>query len=372
MSAQILLSVDKPHLSTAPGASTELVVSAQNLTALVDEVSVSLEGIDPSWVQVIPEHLPVFAQGQATARVVLRPPADSPRALAGIYPLRVRASSQENPGQEGEASSELEVQLVGDYRLYLAARGDGDGQQASYSLQVRNQANAALHVSFGGSDAEEALWFKFDPFLVTAPPGGAVEVVLGVRAKAAATERRMVALVIMGQGQYELQGGAQVAAPVRQVSGEFAFYPAATLLLSIQPGQGRGGPESSYDIRVGNPGLMPVAVHLEANDSDGQLAYTLQPPGLQLAPQSDGHATLAVRWRAQPPPGERREVLFRVRAIPEEGTAAHPGEATAMAILEGPAPAPTTQPSQGFPWWAVLIVLAFLLLLVLVLLRMRY
>ena len=76
MPSQTLLSVDRERVSVAPGASVELAVRVQNLTSLLDQVALHLEGIDPAWVQVIPPYLAVFAQGEASARAIIHPPRD--------------------------------------------------------------------------------------------------------------------------------------------------------------------------------------------------------------------------------------------------------------------------------------------------------
>src|SRR5207247_10828837 len=74
MSAPILLSTEPKRVSLAPGANAELSVHVQNLTSLVDQIALRVEGVAPNWVQLIPPYLPVFAQGNASARVVIPPP----------------------------------------------------------------------------------------------------------------------------------------------------------------------------------------------------------------------------------------------------------------------------------------------------------
>ncbi len=90
MATQLILTADKDRVTVSPGAQAELSVTINNLTALVDDASVTVNGIDKSWVQVVPPHVPVFAQGEASVRVIFQPPADPLHTLAGIYPLRDR------------------------------------------------------------------------------------------------------------------------------------------------------------------------------------------------------------------------------------------------------------------------------------------
>ena len=109
MAQQILLSSDKKRVTAAQGARAEFGVTIQNLTTLLDDVTVTVGGVDASWVQVVPAHVPVFAQGEASVRVILQPPLDPARAVAGVYPLQVKGRSQELAGQEADVAIDFEV-----------------------------------------------------------------------------------------------------------------------------------------------------------------------------------------------------------------------------------------------------------------------
>src|SRR5262245_14600302 len=120
MASSILLSVDRDRISVAPGASVEFVVKVQNLTTLLDQVAIRVDGVDPTGIQVVPPFLPVFAQGTASARVIVPPPASPAQSPAGRYKLWVHGKPQESNGEEGQGSLELEVQLIGDYQAHFA------------------------------------------------------------------------------------------------------------------------------------------------------------------------------------------------------------------------------------------------------------
>lgn len=357
MAFQILLSVDKTRLSVAPGASVELVVTVQNLTTLLDQVAVRLEGIDPAWVEVIPRHLPVFEQGQATARVIIRPPRDPAQALAGTYPIRVRATSQESPGQEGEAATELQVQLVGDYQLVLGRGESRDTQEASYPILVQNGANAPLQLRFSGSDPEDALWYKFDPFQLVVPPGSQASATLTVKAKRAAAEERSLTFHLATQGDYLFKGDVRTAAAPRQTSGTFRQRPAARLTVSVHPPEIEDAERAEFQVRIGNPGLAPVTVRLAGADASGNLDFHFEPVQLTLAPQSDARARLVVRARTRPEPGQRRVNVFRVTAMPIDGEA-QPVSVEPRLVQVGPAPAPAVR--KGIPWWVIAIILGLI------------
>jgi hypothetical protein len=224
MPPQILLSADKPRVSVAPGASVELGVTLQNLTALLDQVAVKVDGIPSEWVRVLPPILPVFARAVATARIVIAPPRDPDRAAAGIYPLRLYAASQENPGQEGDAAGELEVQLVGNYDLLLEYAPSRDAQTQEFYINITNRANAPLELRWSGSDAEDAYWFKFDRLRVTVGEGGKGRVILSARPKSAPSSHA-IPFRLETQGSFSLRSGGLVAAVPQQVNGQLSPLP---------------------------------------------------------------------------------------------------------------------------------------------------
>lgn len=366
MGLQIPLSVDKTRVSVAPGASVEFGVTAQNLTTLLDQVTLRVEGVDPAWVEVIPRDLPVFAQGQATARVIIRPPRDPALSLAGLYPLRIQATSQTNPDAAGATTTELEIQLAGDYRLLFERREVSGVEEGSYPFKVQNSANAPLQVRFSGADGEDALWYKFDPLHLAVPAGGEASALLTVRSKRPTTDRRLIAFSVSAQGEYTLQGSpTPVAAPARQTTAQFIQGPLPRLLLSLRPLTSAEGKEATYDIRVGNPGQAPLTVQLSAVDETGSLDVHLEPAQLALAAQSESQARLTVRPKGQPPPGER---TFRVTAVPVKGEA-QPAVAEGRFFIPAAVAVETRPP---FPAWVVVggvLLVIFIIILVILMSR---
>ncbi len=323
MANQILLAVNQRRLSVAPGASVDLAVTAQNLTTLLDQVAVRAEGVDPSWTQVIPAYLPVFAQGQATARVVFQPPGDPAVAVAGTYPLRICGSSQEYPGQEGDATSELQVQLVGDYRIWLE-RADADNrQEAVFDVRVENGANAPLRLQFKGSDPANALWFKFGPFQLIVPPGGQATASLTLRAKSVPRDERALPFSLTASGEFHPREQAPVAAPTHQAAGQFVQSAPARLTLTIQPPLVESLHQATYQVRVGNPGAAPVTVQLSGADAQGILDFDFEHLQVSLSPQSESTVQMHVRTKIPSAAGASTYNTFSVTAQPmDDGTSA--------------------------------------------------
>ena len=357
MSASILLNADPKRVSVAPGASAEFSVQVQNLTSLVDQIALRVEGVDPNWVQLIPPYLPVFAQGTASARVVISPPADPARAVAGLYALHVTGTSQENGG-EGTLDAELEVQLTGDYQLRVERGQPSSVQEAAYPVYVQNGSNAALAVRLAGSDKSDALWYKFEPFQLNVPAGKEAGATLAVRVKQVAGSQRAVAFTVGASGNYLPQGAAPIAAPERRAAAQFVQAAPATLGLALTPPQQSGEAGGEFDVRVSNPSAELLSIRLAAQADDPTLIVRIEPEQLTLARQSDGHARLSVMTRTLAT-AEPQIRTIRVSATPADGSAqAASGEARFVQV----------RARQAFPWWFVIAALLVLMLIGVVLL----
>ena len=359
--ASILISVDKDHVSVAPGASVEFAVSAQNLTTLLDQVAIRIDGIDPHWVQVVPPYLPVFAQGTATARVIITPPNNLAQSVAGVYPLRVIGSSQENPTESAQTSATIEVQLVGDYQMRLTGARGNNAQEIAYPLRVQNAANAPLQLRLGGSDSADALWYKFEPFQLAVPSGSEASALLTIRPKHPSSDQRAIAFNVTASGDYSVQGRGPVNAPRHQIAGQFTQIAPAALILSISPTQAEGVQNAMYELRVGNPGLVPVTVRLVGMDDEGALSFRFDPPQLNLGPQSEARVRLVAQADTAAQPGARLVTSFRVTAATTDGVALPASAEARFAQVAAAKP---------FPWVVVIVgaLLAFVVLCGLVLL----
>ena len=291
---QLMLSSDKNRVTVSPGAQAELSVTMQNLTALVDDVSVMVAGIDKSWVQVVPPHVPVFAQGEASVRVIFQPPADALHTLAGIYPLRITGSLQEQAGEQAETKVDLEIQFGGDYRIELGKSSAANNQEAVFPFKVHNEANAPLNIRCTGEDPRNSCWYKFDPFQFTVPPGSETTTTLSIRARQQSQDIRKVVFTIKTQGEWAITGMTSIEAALKQVNGQWEQGALSVLAVAINPARIENATSGNYQLVISNPGLITETVVLEGSTAYGQLSFRFNPAQLTLKPQSQGMATLTV------------------------------------------------------------------------------
>jgi hypothetical protein len=356
MASPILLSVDTDRISVAPGASVEFAVIVQNLTTLVDQVALRVDGLDPAWVQIVPQFLPVFAQSTARARVIVSPPASFSQSAAGLYSLQLSGKAQENGGAEGQAAAVLEVQPAGDYQLKLGPGRAAGYQETAYPLSVQNGANSPLRLRLSGADKNDALWYKFEPFQLLVPAGSAASVTLTIKSKQPAANRQAIIFSVSAAGDYELREAPALAAPARQLAGQYVQLAPAALMLTLSPTQAEGVAGGVYQLRVGNPGGIPVTVQLSAISDDTALVLRPNPVLLSLGPQAEATARLDVEAGGQQAAGARQTSTFRVRAVTNDG-AAQPAEIEGRFVRVAAAPKP-------FPWLMVALIVLFALFVI--------
>ncbi|MGB8645984.1 MAG: hypothetical protein WCF84_12160 [Anaerolineae bacterium] len=329
----LVLSFNQQRVSIAPGASGELTVSVQNLSTLLDQVALRAQGLNPDWVQIIPPTLPVFAQGQASARILISIPLDVNQAVAGLYSFTITGAMQENKGQEATTSAEIEIELTGDYQVLMEHGESVNDKDARYPLKVQNSANAPLHLRLSSSDEGGAAWYKFDPYLLKVPPASQATALVTARPKIQDETEHVIKFSLVAQGEFLPQGGAAVAAPSQQVEGQFVQVPLpkkfARVHLSIQPPTVQAQAEATYEVTVGNSGDLGTRVHLSGMDKDQALIYEFETPDnalLDLPPGKESRIKLTVHPAG---PIKRQETLpFRVTATPADGAESAIAEAT--------------------------------------------
>jgi hypothetical protein len=357
MATQLILSSDKNRVTVSPGAQAELSATIKNLTALVDDVSITIAGIDKSWVKVVPPHVPVFAQGEASVRVIFQPPADPLHTLAGIYPLQVSGLLQEQDGEQAETKVDLEIQFGGDYRIELGKGSAANNQEAVFPFKVHNDANAPLNIRCTGEDPQNSFWYKFDPFQFTVPSGSETTTTLSIRARQPAQDNRKIVFTLKTQGEWTISGMPSIEASLKQVNGQWGQGAQPSLMVTINPTRVENSSSANYQLVVNNPGLTTETVVLEGSTADGQLSFRFNPAQLTLKPQSQGIATMTV-WPLTAGPSVQTAIDFWVTAKSGSGKS-QPGSAQATFVHLVQA-----QGAQRSRWLIPVIVLVVCLLII--------
>lgn len=373
MSDLIRVSLSPQEISLAPGASGDVSATVTNLSAALDQISLEIEGLDPSWVQILPVVLPIYPQEQKTARLTIRVPAEAPGG--GPWGLAVRARSRENQGVTGVATLALSIQGTGSLELtaprtapVLAGAGT-----AAFPLHLVNHAAVPVVAQFSVADPTGALECTVEP----------ARLQLGARAEGQARLTVRVRTPDLPARSFDLTvtAAATGAAPA-QAAVHFAYEPPPKLGLAITPpaqrcearAAGESMPDARFVLTVHNPGKEATRAGVHAYDPQRIGQYACTPSAVDIPAGGDARIELLVMTESRLAPGATRRIQFTVTAAPLApgiGGAVARGELLQVAPAAvvpvrppvAPPPAPVVPQPRRFPWWAVAAGAAALFLL---------
>ncbi|HUZ76797.1 MAG TPA: FHA domain-containing protein [Chloroflexota bacterium] len=196
--ARIELTLDPSRLTLAPGEVTQIIAQIVNRTGYTERFCVSLQGLDPSWYSLVvvaataevtsgggcaegavPVRLfsaPTYTaapppESMAVIRIAIHPP-DHFSTRAGLYPLRLVATSDAPPYVSREAEGQLTVEsfaavafTLGEERLR--------GARGMFPVTLQNLGNTEARIDIRG-ESEDLVFAEPDalprwPFQRPAP-----------------------------------------------------------------------------------------------------------------------------------------------------------------------------------------------------------
>jgi len=217
MATEIELQLSQTALqATTDGPPVVARAIVRNLSGVVDQYTLQVEGIDPAWWQVTPPTVSLFPGDEATVAVQLRAPAG---AIAGGHDLVLRAVSGDDPSRSATAALRLEVAAAGAVSLTLDPAVQ-TGRSGHHTVAVMNTGNAEARLTLAGEDQDEALLYSFEPAAVTVPPFGQAVAALEVRPKSRPWQGKPRAHAFKVRAMPEQGEG-----PVAEAEGELTYRP---------------------------------------------------------------------------------------------------------------------------------------------------
>ncbi|HEY8282787.1 MAG TPA: hypothetical protein VIJ28_00225 [Chloroflexota bacterium] len=178
MANQIDVDVQPSSLTMAPNVPpAQVSVTIHNRGTVVDQFTLSVEGLDDAWCTVPATPVALFPGAREVVRFTVRPEAT---ARAGDYPFRVVVTSTVDPDNRREVMVNLSVAANYQFDLDMNPK-KVIGRKGRYTLTMRNNGNATLSLDLQATDDEENCLYQFRPEDVTLEPGRRQTVVLTVR-----------------------------------------------------------------------------------------------------------------------------------------------------------------------------------------------
>ena len=177
-SIQVGLTPDTLH-TAADGNPVKATILVRNMSAVVDQYVIELDGLPPEWYSAPGTSRALFPQDQEEAKLVLHVPKNS-GVTAGSHPFTVSAVSRADPTQRTRAKAMLQVEAVVPIQVDLSPR-KMTGRKGRYTVIVRNGGNTNLDLDLEARDADDACRYTFKPSMPQLGAGRQISVRLAVR-----------------------------------------------------------------------------------------------------------------------------------------------------------------------------------------------
>lgn len=310
MSAVIRVALSRRMLQIEPGQRGELSVTIQNLSEIVDQYIVQVQGLNDAWLTLVPPRISLFPQDEGQVTVKLHPPE---RARAGTYEFTVKVVSRENPVEFSTAQGTLDIAPIFLFDVSLTPqRKTTTGEDAPFSVQLSNPGNTDITLQLSAADPEDACRYAFDTDDVTLEAGGSTTVPLAVAPKhGAGDEGRMYRFTVRA---------APIDAPekARTATGELACEPQVVALgLSLWPPKRSAVGAGSFQVQLDNRGNTELDLTLQGTDPAEACAYRFEPPRVTLQAGGSRQVPLTVAPIGRPATDKPKLYDFMIRAVPD-------------------------------------------------------
>lgn len=179
MANNIGASIEPEAVTLQAGATEEVIAKVKNLGQTVDQFTLSIDGIDPSWYTLPVSSVALFPNDQDDMRIILHPPKameDKP----GRYSFRINIVSRENPDEIAAADLSIEIKPLLDLGLEISPE-QAVGRRADYQVTVTNPHDSAATVRLEAADDRQRLRYRFNIKTLTVPGRGRAGANLEVR-----------------------------------------------------------------------------------------------------------------------------------------------------------------------------------------------
>ena len=179
MAGKIEATVAPTEFMLVAGESTEAVLTLRNLGQSVDQLTLQVEGLDPSWYTLPVSSVALFPNDQDNLKIILHPPKTD-EAKAGSYPFRFKVTSQENPDETASVDLAIQIRALPELELQLSPQRV-TGRKGIYKIVVNNPGDSGTSLRLEASDAQGILRYYLRPESLNVPGGGRSESELEVR-----------------------------------------------------------------------------------------------------------------------------------------------------------------------------------------------
>lgn len=178
----IVVNLTPPEVEVAAGGDpVDIVANIRNAGPTVDQYSIEVENLDPSWYTISVQSVSLFPGDSAPIPIKLHPPKTS-NTRAGRYTFVVRARSHADPTLVGVTKGVVQVGSYSIFHIELAPKRV-TAYRGKFNLNLANGGNNEVQLGLTGRDPESTLQYSFRKSEPTVPAGSKLVVPVRVKSK---------------------------------------------------------------------------------------------------------------------------------------------------------------------------------------------
>ncbi|MFO8009707.1 MAG: hypothetical protein R6U89_02730 [Dehalococcoidia bacterium] len=163
------LMVEPSSVTMLPGETVEIKANIRNLSQTVDQLVITVEGIDPTWYTIPVSSVALFPNDQDSLSISLHPPRAAERS-AGTYTLTIKVTSQEDPSHVATAEVAVELKAVLEVEVGITPENLA-GRKGTYQVTINNPGDQPATVQLVASDFKNRLRYAFNMSRLTVEGG---------------------------------------------------------------------------------------------------------------------------------------------------------------------------------------------------------
>src|SRR5690349_3687400 len=178
----IVVNLTPPEIKAAAGGEpVDIIAEVKNAGTTVDQYSIEIENLDPTWYTVVVPSVSLFPGDSAPIPIRIHPPRGKD-TRPGNHAFVVRARSNADPTMIGKTKGVIIIGSFAVFHMELAPKRI-TGFRGNYKLTINNGANNDLQLALNAEDADESLKFNLKPAEPTIAPNSKVVVPMVVSTK---------------------------------------------------------------------------------------------------------------------------------------------------------------------------------------------
>lgn len=160
MANTIEVSADPAAVTLVAGDTAEITATIRNKGQTVDQLILSIEGVDSAWFTVPVSSVALFPNDQDSLKIHLHPPAEA-EGQTGTHTCRISVASQENPSQIAVAEVTIELKPILELGLEVSPESIR-GRKGTYQVIVINPGSSESSALLRASDPANRLRYRFN------------------------------------------------------------------------------------------------------------------------------------------------------------------------------------------------------------------